>query len=151
SNRSAPLMEALAGLAVALALLYGGYRVINTGAKPGSFVSFMAAFLLAYEPAKRLARLNFDLSHNLLGVRLYYERTERRAGDASGGAKTPLGLSQAGLEFAHVLSAYRPNEPVIKDMSFIAEPGRVTALVGPSGGGKSTVLNLILRFHELDG
>jgi len=151
SNRSAPLMEALAGVAIALALLYGGYRVINTGAKPGSFVSFMAAFLLAYEPAKRLARLNFDLTYNLLGVRLYYELMDSPASEPSDDAKPPLTLSTARLEFAHVHFAYRPHEPVIKDMSFVAEPGRVTALVGPSGGGKSTVLNLILRFHELDG
>ena len=151
SNRSGPLMEALAGLAIALALLYGGYRVINTGAKPGSFVSFMAAFLLAYEPAKRLARLNFDLTHTLLGVRIYYELMDSPASEPSDDAKTPLALSTARLEFSHVHFAYRVHEPVIKDMSFTAEPGRVTALVGPSGGGKSTVLNLILRFHELDG
>jgi ATP-binding cassette, subfamily B, bacterial MsbA len=151
SNRSGPLMEALAGLAIALAILYGGYRVINTGAKPGSFVSFMVAFLLAYEPAKRLARLNFDLTHTLLGVRLYYELMDSPASEPSDDAKPPLVLSTARLEFSHVCFAYRPGEPVIKDMSFTAEPGRVTALVGPSGGGKSTVLNLILRFYERDG
>jgi len=151
SNRSAPLMEALAGVAIALAMLYGGYRVINTGAKPGSFVSFMAAFLLAYEPAKRLAKLNFDLTHSLLGVRLYYELMDGQASEPSDDVKSPLLLSTGRLEFSHVHFAYRPHEPVIKDMSFIAEPGRVTALVGPSGGGKSTVLNLILRFYEPDG
>ena len=73
SNRSGPLMEALAGVVIAVAVLYGGYKVINAGAKPGEFVSFMAAFLLAYEPAKRLARLNFDLANAMLGVRLFYE------------------------------------------------------------------------------
>src|SRR5262249_16887395 len=81
SNRSGPLMEALAGGAIGLAIMYGGYRVINTGAKPGKFVSFMAAFLLAYEPAKRLARLNFDVSHSLLGVRLYYELMDSPASE----------------------------------------------------------------------
>ena len=150
SNRSGPFMEALAGVAIALAMLYGGYRVINTNAKPGSFVSFMAAFLLAYEPAKRLTRLNFDLSHTLLGVRIFYELIDSPASEPSDDAKPPLVLSTARVEFRNVHFAYRPGEPVIRDMSFTAEPGRVTALVGPSGGGKSTVLNLILRFYEAE-
>ncbi|MFL6974929.1 MAG: ABC transporter ATP-binding protein, partial [Xanthobacteraceae bacterium] len=151
SNRSGPLMEALAGVAIALAILYGGYRVIETNAKPGSFVSFMAAFLLAYEPAKRLTRLNFDLSHTLLGVRIFYELIDSPASEPSDDAKPPLVLSTARVEFRNVHFAYRPGEPVIRDMSFVAEPGRVTALVGPSGGGKSTVLALLLRFHEVGG
>ncbi len=67
-NRSTPLMEALAGAAVGLVLMYGGYRVIFQNGTPGEFVSFIAAFLLAYEPGKRLARLNVDLSGALVGV-----------------------------------------------------------------------------------
>jgi ATP-binding cassette subfamily B protein len=150
SNRSGPLMETFGGLAIALAVLYGGYRVIETGAKPGSFVAFMAAFLLAYEPAKRLTRLNFDLSHALLGVRLFYQLIDSPATEPNDDAKPPLVLTEARLEFRNVDFAYRPGEPVIKNMSFAAEPGRVTALVGASGGGKSTVLALILRFYEVD-
>ena len=148
SNRTAPIMEAFAGIAIALAMLYGGYAVINTNAKPGSFVSFMAAFLLAYEPAKRLTRLNFDVSHALLGVRLYYELVDSPASEPSDETKPPLALSTARVEFRDVQFAYRAGEPVIKGLSFVVEPGRVTALVGPSGGGKSTVLNLMLRFYE---
>ena len=62
ANRASPLMETLGGFAIAGALIYGGYRVIETGATPGQFFSFLAAFLLAYEPAKRLARLNIELN-----------------------------------------------------------------------------------------
>ncbi len=61
--------------------IYGGYRVIETGATPGEFVSFIAAFLLAYEPAKRLARLNIDLNNNLVGVRVLYEVIDSPAGE----------------------------------------------------------------------
>ncbi len=150
AHRSSPIMEVLAGIAIALAVLYGGYRVIGTGAKPGSFVSFMAAFLLAYEPAKRLARLNIELSQALLGVRLYYELVDSPASEPSENLKPPLVLSTARIEFRDVHFAYRPGEPVIDGMSFTAEPGRVTALVGSSGSGKSTVLNLILRFYEIE-
>jgi ATP-binding cassette subfamily B protein len=151
SNRSGPVMEAVAGVAIGIAMLYGGYRVIGTGAKPGEFVSFLAAFLLAYEPAKRLTRLNFDLTQTLLGVRLFYELIDSPATEPNDDAKPPLRLSAARIEFDDVHFAYRPGELVLKGMSFVAEPGRVTALVGPSGGGKSTVLNLILRFYEIDG
>ena len=69
----APMIETLAGLAIASAMVYAGHRVINTGASPGEFFSFMTAFLLAYEPAKRLARLNLDLNIALVSVRVLFE------------------------------------------------------------------------------
>ncbi len=66
-------METLGGCAIAIAITYSGYRVIETGATPGQFFSFIAAFLLAYEPAKRLARLNIELNSGLVGVRILFE------------------------------------------------------------------------------
>jgi ATP-binding cassette subfamily B protein len=149
--RSGPLMEALGGFAIAIALIYGGFRVIETGATPGQFFSFLAAFMLAYEPAKRLARLNLDLSSGLVGVRILFDVIDHPATEAPDDDKPPLQLSTARVEFANVQFAYRPGEKVIRNLSFVAEPGMVTALVGPSGGGKSTIFNLILRLHEVDG
>ena len=100
ANRASPLMEMLGGFAVALATIYGGYRVIETGATPGEFVSFLAAFLLAYEPAKRLARLNIDLNNNLVGVRVLYEVIDSPAGEPSDDDLPPLQLAAARVEFA---------------------------------------------------
>jgi ATP-binding cassette subfamily B protein len=151
SNRASPLMEMLGGFAIALATIYGGYRVIETGATPGAFVSFLAAFLLAYEPAKRLARLNIDLNNNLVGVRVLYEIIDSPPGEPNDDNLPPLALTNARIQFADVHFAYRHDTPVLRGMSFVAQPGAVTALVGPSGGGKSTVLNLLLRFYEADG
>jgi ATP-binding cassette subfamily B protein len=142
-------MEALGGFAIAGALIYGGFRVIETGATPGQFFSFLAAFMLAYEPAKRLARLNIDLHSGLVGVRILFDVVDHPPTESSDDDKPPLKLSR--LEFANVQFAYRPGEKVIRNLSFVAEPGKVTALVGPSGGGKSTILNLILRFYEVGG
>ena len=150
ANRASPLMETLGGFAVALAILYGGYRVIETGATPGAFVSFSAAFLLAYEPAKRLARLNIDLNTGLIGVRMLYEVIDSPVGEPTDDKLPPLALTAARVEFADVHFAYRAGLPVLRGMSFLAERGKLTALVGPSGGGKSTVLNLILRFYDAD-
>ena len=150
ANRAGPLMETLGGFAVALAMIYGGYRGIHGGETPGEFVSFLAAFLLAYEPAKRLARLNMDLNNSLVGVRVLYEVIDSPPGESSDDDRPPLKLATARLEFADVRFAYRYGAPVLRGMSFLAQPGRLTALVGPSGGGKSTVLDLILRFYDIN-
>ena len=149
TNRSSPLMETLGGFAIAGALMYGGYRVVATGATPGQFFSFLTAFLLAYEPAKRLARLNIELNSNLIGARKLLEIVDSPATEPADDDRPQLKLTEARIEFRDVSFAYRPNEPVLNRMSFIAEPGKITALVGPSGGGKSTVLALLLRFYEV--
>jgi ATP-binding cassette subfamily B protein len=149
SNRSSPLMETLGGFAIAGALMYGGYRVVALGATPGQFFSFLTAFLLAYEPAKRLARLNIELNSYLIGARKLLEIVDSPASEPADDDKPALKLTDARVELRDVTFAYRPNEPILNRMSFVAEPGKVTALVGPSGGGKSTVLALLLRLYEV--
>ena len=151
ANRTAPLIETLAGLAIAVLMVYAGHRVINTGASPGEFFSFITAFLLAYEPAKRLAKLNLELNVALVNVRILFEVIDNPATEPKDDNRPPLKINAARVEFRDVMFSYRPGEPTIRDMSFVAEPGAMTALVGPSGGGKSTVLNLILRFYEIEG
>jgi ATP-binding cassette subfamily B protein len=150
AHRASPMMEALGGFAIAGALVYGGWRVIETGATPGQFFSFLAAFMLAYEPAKRLARLNLDLSTGLVGVRILFEIIDHPPTEPNDDDKPALKLSSARVDFDGVTFGYRPDEVVVRDMTFTAEPGKMTALVGPSGGGKSTVFNLLLRFYEVD-
>jgi ABC-type multidrug transport system fused ATPase/permease subunit len=149
SNRASPLMETLGGFAVAGGLMYGGYGVVALHATPGQFFSFLTAFLMAYEPAKRLARLNIDLNSQLVGARMLLEVVDSPATEISDDDKPSLKLTNAQVELRDVSFAYRRGEPVLNRMSFVAEPGKVTALVGPSGGGKSTVLALLLRFYEV--
>ncbi len=150
SNRSSPLMETLGGCAIALAITYGGYRVIETGATPGQFFSFIAAFLLAYEPAKRLARLNIELNSALVGVRVLFEVINSPPSEPIDDDRPALQIKTSQLTFDDVHFAYRNEESVLRGMSFTAEPGKLTALVGPSGGGKSTVFNLIMRFYDAE-
>src|ERR1700733_10813572 len=130
SNRSSPLMETLGGFAIAGALMYGGYRVVALGATPGEFFSFLTAFLLAYEPAKRLARLNIELNSYLIGARKLLEIVDSPASKPADDDKPALKLTDARVELRDVTFAYRPNEPILNRMSFVAEPGKVTALVG---------------------
>ncbi|HET7165974.1 MAG TPA: ABC transporter ATP-binding protein [Pseudolabrys sp.] len=148
SNRASPLMETLGGCAIAMAVTYGGYRVIETGATPGQFFSFITAFLLAYEPAKRLARLNLELNSALVGVRILFEVIDSPPSEPLDTNKPDLQIKTARLTFDDVYFLYRSDEPVLRGISFTAEPGKLTALVGPSGGGKSTIFNLILRFYD---
>jgi ATP-binding cassette subfamily B protein len=149
-SRAAPMMDVLGGFSICLAIIYGGYRVIETGATPGQFFSFLAAFLLAYEPAKRLARFNLDLNNSLVGVRILYEVIDSPPGEPNDDGRPPLALTVARVEFSDVRFAYHAGMPVLRGMSFAAERGKLTALVGTSGGGKSTVLNLIMRFYDVD-
>jgi ATP-binding cassette, subfamily B, bacterial MsbA len=150
SGRASPLMETLGGIAIAIAITYGGYRVIATGATPGQFFSFIAAFLLAYEPAKRLARLNIELNSGLVGVRILFEVLDSPPSEAVDDDKPALVIKTPRLEFDDVHFGYRPDEPVLRGISFVAEPGKLTALVGPSGSGKTTIINLILRFYDAE-
>jgi ATP-binding cassette subfamily B protein len=150
SGRASPLMETLGGLAIALAIMYGGYRVIENGATPGQFFSFIAAFLLAYEPAKRLARLNIELNSGLVGVRILFEVIDSPPSEPNDDNKPALEIKSSRLVFDNVDFGYRSDEAVLRGVSFAAEPGKLTALVGPSGGGKSTVFNLIMRFYDVE-
>ena len=150
SNRSTPLMEALGGVAVAMVFLYGGYRVLVLDSPPGELFSFMTAFLLAYEPAKRIARLNIDLHNALTGVQVLFEVLDiPDRGPAQ--PKPDIKVDRGSIEFDRVSFAYRADSPVLRRISFTAQPGQVTAFVGPSGSGKSTIFNLVLALYSPDG
>lgn len=148
SNRSSPLMETLAGVSIALGVIYGGYRTIEMNATPGEFFSFITAFLLAYEPAKRLARLNIELNAGLVGVRQLFDIIDAPSTEPADDHKPDIRIARAQVEFRDVGFGYREEQPVLRGLSLTAEAGQMTALVGPSGGGKSTILNLILRLYE---
>lgn len=149
SHRSSPLMELLGGFAISATLIYSGYRVVETGATPGEFISFLFAFMLAYDPARRLARFNVELNAALIGARTLIEIIDSPATEPGDLDKPALRLADARIELRNVTFSYRPGETVLDHISLTAEPGKVTALVGPSGGGKSTILNLILRLSDL--
>ena len=147
SNRATPLMEALGGIAIGVVFLYAGYGVLVLKAAPGEFVSFIAAFLLAYEPAKRIARLNIDLHNSLAGVQVLFDILDL-PDSTPARPKPDVEVTRGAIEFADVTFSYRPGQPVLRGVSFLAEPGEVTAFVGPSGGGKSTIFNLVLALYS---
>jgi ATP-binding cassette, subfamily B, bacterial MsbA len=146
--RTSPLMETLGGVAIGVVILYGGYSVIDGGQTPGAFFSFITALLLAYEPAKRLARVNVDLGAQLVGVRMLYDFLDIPADEIEPPGRPDLKVEGGAVSFKSVRFHYRPDEPVLNGLYLEAAPGRTTALVGLSGGGKTTVMNLLLRFYE---
>ena len=150
SNRGTPLMETLGGIAIAGVLLIGGYNVLVLGRAPGGFTSFITAFILAYEPAKRLARLNLELQNGLTGVRILFELLDLPVGVERSAARS-LEVTGGRIEFSDVTFGYRPGEPVLRGMSFTAAPRSVTAFVGASGGGKSTIFNVLLGLYNVQG
>ena len=151
SARSSPLMETLGGLAVALVVFYGGWSVIASDRAPGAFFSFITAVLLAYEPAKRLARLQVDLSGALVGLSMLYEFLDEPEVEPNLYEGPPLKVSRGEVEFQGVDFFYRSGEPVLQGLSFVAQAGKTTALVGRSGGGKSTLMALLLQYWDLKG
>ncbi|WP_454916400.1 ABC transporter ATP-binding protein [Xanthobacter sediminis] len=146
--KSSPLMETLGGLAIGGVILYAGYNVIVVGKSPGEFFSVLTALLLAYEPAKRLARLHVDLVTHLMGARMLFELLDAKAPEEDPPGVPDLPRPRGRVEFKGVVFGYRPGEPVLRGLDLVAEPGQTTALVGQSGGGKTTIINLIERFYE---
>ena len=151
SARSSPLMEALGGLAIAMVVVYGGWSVIASDRAPGAFFSFITAVLLAYEPAKRLARLQVDLNGALVGVTMLYQFLDEKEVEPRLFEGPAVRVSRGEIEFREVAFAYRAGEPVLRGLSFVAEAGKMTALVGRSGGGKSTVMSLLLQYWDVEG
>lgn len=148
SSRTSPIMESLGGFAIAAVVLYSGYTVIIRGNPPGSLFSFITSVIMLYEPMKRVARLHVDLSSSLFGVSLLYTFLDERDFEEDAPRAPSLEVTEGRIEFRNVTFGYRPGEPVLHGISFSAEAGKTTALVGRSGGGKSTVMNLILRLYE---
>ncbi len=149
SSRTSPIMESLGGFAIAAVVLYSGYTVIIRGNSPGSLFSFITSVIMLYEPMKRVARLHVDLSSSLFGVSMLYTFLDEHDYEDEQPQAPALQVTNGKIEFRDVTFGYRPGETVLHGISFVAEAGKTTALVGRSGGGKSTVMNLILRLYQV--
>jgi ATP-binding cassette subfamily B protein len=143
--RSQPIVETLAGIALSLVILYGGWRVISHGATPGEFFSFITAMLLAYDPARRIAGAKLQIEQGLVGVRLFYEMMDRGEGARASGTER-VANPRGEIRFEGVHIAYPDGTRVLDGLDLAFAPGETTALVGASGSGKSTILALLLRF-----
>ncbi|MBI1260478.1 MAG: ATP-binding cassette domain-containing protein [Rhizobiales bacterium] len=144
---TSPIMETLGGFAVALVICYGGWNVIQNGADPGGFFSFLTALLMAYEPAKRLARLNVQFHGGMVGVGQLYDVLDEPVSISEADDARVLEVKEGRVSLKDVTFAYS-DVPALNSLSLDAAPSSVTALVGPSGAGKSTIFGLIERFYD---
>ena len=149
-SMASPIMETLGGIAVALVIFYGGYRVIEDSMNPGAFFSFITALLLAYEPMKRLANLNTSLQEGLASAQRLFGLLDTKPNITDKPNATTLKIKGGNIVLNQVNFSYMPEHPVINGISLSVPAGKLVALVGPSGAGKSTILNLIPRFYEVD-
>jgi subfamily B ATP-binding cassette protein MsbA len=141
----------LAGVAIAGIVWYGGTSVIAEARSQGTFVAFIITLFLLYEPFKQLVRTNATIQQGLAGAERVFELLDIRPRVADRpGAVAMRGLHEA-IEFENVSFAYEPGRPVLHGIGLRIPVGRVVALVGPSGGGKSTIADLIPRFHDVTG
>ncbi len=150
SSRTSPIMESLGGFAIAAVVLYSGYTVIIRGNQPGSLFSFITSVIMLYEPMKRVARFHVDMSSSLFGVSMLYDFLDAGEFEEDEPGAVDLKITGGRIEFRDVVFGYRPEERVLHAVSFVAEAGKTTALVGRSGGGKSTVMSLILRLYDTE-
>lgn len=144
-----PLIDSVAGFAISGVLLIGAVGLFGSSAgTPGQLISFVTAFLMAYEPAKRLSRMRVSIEAGMVGVRMMYEVLDQPITLLD--PVNPHTPPQAPIEitFDNVNFGYDPEVTTIDSLTHTFKAGKVTALVGPSGGGKSTILNLLLRLHD---
>ncbi|WP_137135062.1 ABC transporter ATP-binding protein [Rhizobium sp. FKY42] len=148
SERTAPLTETFAGVAISSVLAYAAFRSIYNDVPPGAFFSFVTALLMAYDPARRLAKLQVNIERAVVNARMIYDLLDLQPMQREHTDAKDLVITAAAVELRDVVFRYGSTEPVLRGVSITAEGGKTTALVGPSGAGKSTIIALIPRFYD---
>src|SRR5229473_808259 len=149
-SRASPMMEALGGAAIAAVILYGGHQVIAGTRTPGALFSFITALLLAYQPLKNLANLNSSLQEGLAAAERIFEVLDIEPTIRDKPGARPLRIAGGEIRFDSVRFGYASGAVALDGLSLVVPAGYTVALVGRSGAGKSTILNLILRFFDVD-
>jgi subfamily B ATP-binding cassette protein MsbA len=141
------LSEVLGGIGIAGVIWYGGYEVIHGITTPGTFMSFITALLLLYEPLKRISKYNLKIQHALAAAERVFEILDTQPGITEAPDMIELLPIKDSIVYKDVYFRY-DGETVLHNISFTAEVGKVTAFVGLSGAGKTTLLSLLPRFYD---
>jgi len=151
---TSPLFDVIGGVIIGSFVFYAGWQTLANDRTPGEFMAFITAFLLAFEPARRLGAMNVEVQRQIVHVRSMYELLDNtddveRVGSDIYPDDTKIEAGR--IEFQSVSFRYRKKGvPAISDISFSAQPGEIVAIVGRSGAGKSTLVNLILGLYQPD-
>ncbi|MDA8159466.1 MAG: lipid A export permease/ATP-binding protein MsbA [Desulfobacteraceae bacterium] len=146
-----PLMEFLGGLGIGAVIWYGGHQVIKGQSTPGAFLSFLASMVMIYEPIKGVSDINSALQQGLAAATRVFGLLDVKPAitDAAGAVELPP--FRRTIDFQGVDFAYDQGEPVFTGLNLTIRAGEVLAIVGPSGGGKTTLANLLPRFFDVTG
>jgi subfamily B ATP-binding cassette protein MsbA len=144
---SSPIMEFLGGIGIAAIIWYGGYNVIRGTSTPGTFFSFLTALLMLYEPIKHLSGVNNTIQQGLAAAVRVFEILDLEPDIQDRPEARVLPAVREGLVFEHVSFRY-DRDWVLRDINLEVRAGEVLAIVGASGGGKTTLVNLLPRFYE---
>ncbi|MCP4120085.1 MAG: lipid A export permease/ATP-binding protein MsbA [Desulfobacteraceae bacterium] len=146
---SSPVMEFVGGIGIAFIIWFGGSRVISGASTPGTFFSFLTAVMMLYDPVKKLSKLNNTVQEGSAALTRIFDIIERESEITEPEESVELNSSSVGVGFENLTFAYDPAEkPVLRDICLNVEPGEVMALVGMSGGGKTSLVNLVPRFYD---
>jgi len=146
---SHPLMELLGGIGVAAIIWIGGYSVVRGELTPGTFFSFMTALLMLYAPIRDLNKLNLEIQEGMAAAIRVYELLDIPPDIVDEEGAIPLPPISKGIEFQGVTFKYG-EEAVLKEISLKVKAGEVVALVGMSGAGKTSLVNLLPRFYDVE-
>ena len=147
--RMSPIMEVLTGIMIAILIFYSGKLITNDEIEVNNFFSFLAAMMLAYQPVRSLSTLNMVVNQGLSAAKRILPIV-----DTVNSIKNEIGakeikINESKIKFHNVFFSYELNEKdILEDINLVFEGGKMTALVGHSGSGKSTILNLIPRFYQ---
>jgi subfamily B ATP-binding cassette protein MsbA len=150
---SSPVMELIGGIGIAVGIYYGGWRIFHDTLSAGSFFAFISATVMLYRPVRKLSKLNLNIQKGLSATDRIYDILERESEivEATHPVRIPDGPHS--VVFDDVCFRYASDGPeaplVLNHISFTADPGEVIALVGMSGGGKTTLVNLVPRFYDV--
>lgn len=146
---SHPLIEFLGGIGMALIIWFGGNEVLKGHSTPGTFMAFLTALVMLYEPIKGVSKLNSTIQSGMAGAARIFAMLDIEPDIKE--PKQPILLPpfRSTIEFRKVSFAYNLGEMVLHDLSLQIAQGEVIAVVGPSGGGKSSLASLLPRFHEV--
>ncbi|MCA3269369.1 MAG: ATP-binding cassette domain-containing protein [Alphaproteobacteria bacterium] len=144
-----PIMELLGGCAIVIIIYYGGQQVISGAKTTGSFFSFITALLMAYDPVKRLSRVNLNLQEGLAAAARLFEVLDTPNQQRDRDNARDITVSRGDIHFNNVSFHYPGStDAALHNLSLHVPAGKFVALVGPSGAGKSTLFHLLLRFYS---
>jgi subfamily B ATP-binding cassette protein MsbA len=146
---SSPLMEVLGGVGISLVVWYGGSQVLADKSTPGTFFSFLTALIMIYQPIKGVSAINNSLQQGIAAAERVFDVLDIQSDVAEKKDAIELPLIKDAIEFTNARFQYDKDTEVLKGINLKVKAGEVLAVVGTSGGGKSTLVNLIPRFYDV--